>query len=117
MMVALLIAGAGFTGLTQVNATWSLMIIGFTAGMGHGLLFPSLISVTMRPVAADERGKVSGILTGGFDGGLFFGSVVMGQIGEYFGFAMIFATAAITIFIAFVVFLIIIRTLKASGLF
>jgi predicted MFS family arabinose efflux permease len=62
-------------------------------------------------VAADERGKVTGILSGGFDGGMFAGSMVMGQIGEYFGFPMIFAAAAFIIFIGFVAFLIIIRTL------
>jgi MFS family permease len=111
MMVALLIAGAGFAGLTQVNSTWSLMVIGCTAGTGHGLLFPSLIALTIRPVAADERGKVSGIISGGFDGGMFVGSMVMGQIGEYFGFSMIFAAAAVIIFIGFVAFLIISRTL------
>jgi MFS family permease len=112
IMVALLIAGAGFAGLTQVNSTLSLMAIGCTAGTGHGLLFPSLIALTIRPVAIDERGKVSGIITGGFDGGLFIGSVVMGQIGEYFGFTMIFAAAAFIIFIGFVAFLKIIRTLN-----
>jgi len=109
MTVALLIAGAGFAGLTQVNSTLSLMAIGYIAGTGHGLLFPSLIALTIRPVAAGERGKVSGILTGGFDGGLFIGSMVMGQIGEYFGFSMIFAAAAFIIFIGFVAFLKIIR--------
>lgn len=105
MLTALLIAGAGFAGLTQVNSTLSLMAIGFTAGTGHGLLFPSLIAVTIRPVAADERGKVSGILTGGFDGGMFVGSMVMGQIGDHFGFTMIFAVAAFIIFIGFITFL------------
>jgi MFS family permease len=115
MMVALLIAGAGFAGLTQVDSTLSLMVIGCIAGTGHGLLFPSLIALTIRPVAADERGKVSGILTGGFDGGLFVGSMGMGQIGEYFGFSMIFAAAAFIIFIGFVAFLKIIRTLGVSG--
>ncbi len=106
---ALLIAGAGFAGLTKVDSTLSLMVIGFTAGMGHGLLFPSLIALTIRPVAADERGKVTGILTGGFDGGMFIGSMIMGQIGEYLGFSMIFATAALVIFIGFVAFLKIMR--------
>ena len=48
---------AGFASLTQVNSTLSLMTVGFIAGMGHGLLFPSLIALTIRPVAANERGR------------------------------------------------------------
>jgi MFS family permease len=109
---ALLIAGAGFASLTQVNSTSSLMGVGFVTGMGHGLLFPSLIALTIRPVAADERGKVSGVLTGGFDGGMFMGSMVMGQIGEYYGFTMIFSVAAFIIFIGLVAFLKMTRTLQ-----
>jgi MFS family permease len=115
MMVALLVAGAGFAGLTRVNATWQLMVIGCTAGAGHGLLFPSLISLAIRPVAADERGKVTGILSGGFDGGMFVGAMVMGQIGEYFGFRMIFAAAAFILFFGFVAFLKIIRSQAHAG--
>ena len=105
IIFALLIAGAGFASLTQVNSTLSLMTVGCIAGMGHGLLFPSLIALTIRPVAANERGKVSGVLTGGFDGGLFVGSMLMGQIGEYYGFSAIFATAAVVIFFGFGAFL------------
>ncbi len=103
--VALVIAGTGFVCLMQVTSTAGLAGTGFVAGLGHGLLFPSLIAVTIRPIAAGDRGKVTGILTGGVDAGLFFGSFTMGQLGELFGFPAIFGMAAATIFVGFGVFL------------
>ena len=103
--VALVIAGTGFVCLMQVTSTVGLTWTGFVAGLGHGLLFPSLIALTIRPIAVGDRGKVTGILTGGVDAGLFFGSLTMGQLGDLFGFAAIFAMAAATIFVGLGVFL------------
>jgi predicted MFS family arabinose efflux permease len=103
--VALLIAGTGFVCLIQVTTTMGLTGTGFVAGLGHGLLFPSLIALTIRPIAAGDRGKVTGILTGGVDAGLFFGSLTMGQLGDFIGFQAIFTLAAATIFVGLGVFL------------
>lgn len=96
--LAMILAGIGFVCMTQVTTMVELIFTGFFAGVGHGLLFPSLLALTIRPIAARDRGKVTGILTGGFDSGMFLGSLVMGQLGEYLGFGMIFATAASTLF-------------------
>jgi MFS family permease len=103
--VALVIAGAGFVGLVQVTSTPGLIWTGLVAGLGHGLLFPSLIALTIRPIAAGDRGKVTGILTGGVDAGLFVGSFTMGQLGESFGYPSIFAMAAAAIFVGLGVFI------------
>lgn len=103
--VALVIAGAGFVGLMQVTSTAGLTWTGFVAGFGHGLLFPSLIAVTIRPIAVGDRGKVTGILTGGVDAGFFFGSLTMGQLGDVFGFPAIFAMAAVAVFLGLGAFL------------
>ena len=91
---ALLIGGIGFLCLITVSTTIGLIGTGFLAGMGHGLLFPSLFAVTIYPIAAGNRGKVSGALTGGFDAGVFTGALVMGQLGEIYGFPIIFGMAA-----------------------
>jgi MFS family permease len=105
IIAALVIAGTGFLCLIQVTSTEGLTGTGFVAGMGHGLLFPSLIALTIRPIAVGDRGKVTGILTGGVDAGLFIGSLTMGQLGDFFGFPAIFAMAAATIFVGLAVFL------------
>jgi len=103
--MALIIAGTGFVCLMQVTSTVGLTGTGFVAGMGHGMLFPSLIALTIRPIAVGERGKVTGILTGGVDAGLFLGSLIMGQLGDFFGFTAIFAMAAAAVFLGLAVFL------------
>jgi len=105
MPAALVMGGIGFLCLLGVSTTPGLVGTGFLAGMGHGLLFPSLIAVTIRPIATGNRGKVNGVVTGGFDAGVFIGALVMGQLGELFGFSIIFGTAAAAIFLGLGIFL------------
>ena len=105
MPFALVLAGIGFLCLIGVSTTAGLVGTGFLAGMGHGLLFPSLIAVTIRPITAGNRGKVNGVLTGGFDAGVFMGALIMGQLGEHYGFWIIFVTAAAAIFLGLAIFL------------
>jgi predicted MFS family arabinose efflux permease len=104
MPAALVMASVGFFSLIGVSTTTGLMGTGFLAGMGHGLLFPSLISVTLYPTSAGNRGKVSGALTGGFDAGVFIGALVMGQLGELYGFSTIFVMAAAFIILGLGIF-------------
>lgn len=96
---ALVLSGLGFITLVQVTSSLWLVCAGFIAGLGHGLLFPCLIALTIRPIAIADRGKVTGIITGGVDLGLFIGSLVMGQLGDYFGFQSIFIAAALIMFV------------------
>ena len=102
---ALVFSGFGFITLTQITSSLGLMGAGLVSGLGHGLLFPCLIALTIRPIAIADRGKVTGVITGGVDLGLFIGSVVMGQLGDYFGFKSIFAAAALTMFVGLFSFL------------
>ncbi len=101
---ALVFSGIGFITLTQISTSLGLMGAGLVAGMGHGLLFPCLIALTIRPIAIADRGKVTGVITGGVDLGLFVGSLMMGQLGDYFGFQSIFTAATITIFLGLLTF-------------
>jgi MFS family permease len=102
--VALVIGGIGFVCLTGVSTTPGLAGTGFVSGLGHGLLFPSLMGLTMRPIPSGNRGKVTGILTGGTDLGMFIGAMLMGQLGELFGFSIIFGSAAATLFLGLGIF-------------
>lgn len=103
--VALVMAGIGFLCLIGVSTTAGLMGTGFLAGMGHGLVFPSLFAVTLYPIKAETRGKVNGALSGGFDAGVFLGALVMGQLGELYGFSIIFGMAAACITLGLGIFL------------
>lgn len=101
---AMVIAGIGFISLIAVSNTLGFIMAGFVAGLGHGLFFPSLMALSIRHMVASNRGKVAGILTGGFDSGIFLGSLLMGQLGDILGFNAVFGLAAAATFIGFVGF-------------
>jgi len=101
---AMITAGIGFISLVAVSNTLGFIMAGFVAGLGHGLFFPSLMALSIRHMVASNRGKVAGILTGGFDTGIFLGSLLMGQLGEFYGFKAVFVLAAAAVFIGFIGF-------------
>jgi len=101
---ALVLSAFGFMSLSQVTSSLGLVGAGITSGLGHGLLFPSLIALTIRHIAIADRGKVTGVITGGVDLGLFIGSIIMGQLGNYLGFQSIFAAASFTMLVGLLSF-------------
>jgi len=72
-----------------------LIISGLIAGCGHGFIFPCLSALAIRDEPIHIRGKINGVFTGGVDSGLFFGSIVLGYIGEWFGYRPIFLTTSL----------------------
>ncbi len=80
----------GFLSMIAVTNNGLLILSGFITGTGHGFLFPCLNALAVRNEPAEIRGKISGIFTGSMDGGNLMGSVMMGYIGDWFGFKMIF---------------------------
>ena len=94
----------GFLSLIFVKDSWFLVVSGLVTGSGHGFVFPCLNALAFRNEPAHIRGKIAGISTGGMDSGMLLGSLIMGYIGDWFGFRPLFLTT----------FLIL---LSASGLF
>jgi len=87
---AIALNAIGFLSMVAVTNNGLLIVSGFITGMGHGFLFPCLNALAVRNEPAEIRGKISGIFTGSIDGGNLIGSVMMGYIGDWFGFKMIF---------------------------
>ncbi len=69
----------------QLAGPLLLNLAGACAGIGHGLLFPTLNTLAVRDEPGEVRGKATGIFTGGIDTGVFAGSLILGYIGEWFG--------------------------------
>ena len=90
---ALTITGAGLLALPLVQGHFALAVVGLASGCGHGLLYPALNSWAIRNEPAAVRGKVTGIFTGALDAGNFSGSLVLGLVGEYCGFSVLFLVA------------------------
>ncbi len=104
---AIALFATGYLILIVVSNNALLILSGFVAGAGHGFLFPCLNALAIRHEPAEIRGKISGIFTGSIDGGNLIGSVLMGYVGEWFGFRTIFLatffilTAGIISFVGF----------------
>jgi len=65
------------------------------SGCGHGFLFPCLNSLAIRNEPIDTRGKITGVFTGGIDAGAFVGSIILGYIGQWAGFQVLFLQQAL----------------------
>jgi len=96
---ALLITGSGLMVLAWISSDPGLAFAGALCGGGHGLLFPSLNSLAIRNEPFHLRGKITGIFTGGIDFGIFFGSVLLGRIGDVAGMSALFAVASAALLI------------------
>lgn len=98
---ALTLTGGGLLILMLLGGNSILALSGLMSGCGHGFLFPCLNSIAIRNEPIDIRGKIIGVFTGGIDAGAFVGSVILGYIGQWAGFQVLFFAAGLTLFIGF----------------
>ncbi len=89
----IVIYAAGMLLLPLAASLPYLAVMGVFAGIGHGILFPSLNSMAIRDQPAELRGKLTGIFTGGIDSGAFAGSLTLGYIGQWLGLNALFLFA------------------------
>jgi MFS family permease len=101
---AFVISATGFLSLIIVKESWYLIVSGLITGCGHGFIFPCLNALAIRDEPIHIRGKINGVFTGGVDSGLFFGSIVLGYIGDWFGYRPIFLTTFLMLIIGLGVF-------------
>jgi MFS family permease len=101
---AFIITSFGILMIIFLGGDLILILSGFISGSGHGLLYPCLNAIAVRNEPQDIRGKIIGIFTGGIDTGLFLGSILLGYIGKWFGFHVLFLVAGLTLFMGFGVY-------------
>jgi MFS family permease len=94
---ALVVTGAGLLLLIFLEGNFILILSGLISGCGHGFLFPCLNSLAIRDEPVHIRGKINGVFTGGIDAGVFLGSIILGFIGEWAGFRVLFLVAGISL--------------------
>lgn len=98
------LAASGLLLIPFIRGNILLIICGFIFGIGHGLLFPAINSMAIRNEPYAVRGKVTGIFTGGIDSGSFIGALILGQVGELFGYTGLFISAAIIVLCGLLIF-------------
>jgi len=101
---AFIITGTGYLVLMALGGSAILFISGAMSGIGHGLLFPSMNAFALRDEVKGVRGKINGIFTGGIDAGVFSGSIILGYIGEWCGFQILYLVAGIALFSGFMIY-------------
>ncbi len=102
---AFVITAAGFILLlTEDISSVLFLLAGACGGIGHGMLVPGMLSVAVRKVNRQDRGKATGVVTGGVDSGLFAGSMLLGFIGEKLGFTAIFYTSSLFLLLGLFIF-------------
>lgn len=99
------ITGIGFILQLLVDSGTGFFVCGFITGIGHAMVMPCLMSLAIKQVSPQNRGKANGVLTGGIDMGIFCGSLTMGFIGEYLGYISIFSISGMSLFIGLIAFL------------
>ena len=87
-----IVNGIGFLSLIFVRDSWLLVVSGFVTGLGHGFVFPCLNALAFRNEPVHIRGKIAGISTGGMDSGMLMGSLILGYVGDWFGYRPLFFT-------------------------
>ena len=100
---ALLLTAIGFILLVFVDSTPALILTGMVTGFGHGVTSPCVMSLALRSISSQHRGKANGLFTGGFDTGIFAGSLILGVIGERFGYDTLFISAGASLVMAVII--------------
>lgn len=101
---AFIITGTGFLVLMALGRESILVVSGLMSGCGHGLLFPSMNAFALRGEPKGIRGKIIGIFTGAIDAGVFSGSIILGYLGEWGGFEILFLVAGVALFTGFIIY-------------
>ncbi len=100
----LVLAASGLLLVPLVSGNLLLICVGFIFGIGHGLLFPAINAMAVRDEPYNVRGKVTGIFTGGIDAGAFCGALVLGMVGEFAGYSLLFICAGLVVLTGLLVF-------------
>jgi len=81
--------------LTSLSQFYTLIISGACAGVGFGALVPTLIALVADKTKPQERGVALGILTSFLDLGISAGAIVLGFVGEYWGYSALFGVGSL----------------------
>ena len=93
--VALVVSAIGFLGLVFAKSNTMFFLTGLFVGLGHGMIYPALAALVVRDRPYSIRPKMIAIYTGAVDGGVFAGSLLLGGIGEFWGFGALYLTACV----------------------
>ena len=91
--------------LSWIPNTLVLLIAASIYGTGFGLVQPALQAWSVKDTQIHRRGMANATFFSFFDLGIGIGSILFGQIAFYYSYEMIYITAALSVFICFLVYI------------
>ena len=88
--IVLMSSGMFCFSLVSTSRPWLVLVPAILSGGGHGLMFHTMTSLTIKPFPREVRGTGSVLALMMLDGGMFVGAPVLGRLGEWYGFSILF---------------------------
>lgn len=104
IMPFMLLVALAVLGLPALNSYWLLIVIGACFGLGFGAFMPVLNALVVDKTPAQERGSALAFFTSFMDLGIATGSVLLGFVGEWLGYAAMFYVAGATMLAGLLIF-------------
>jgi MFS family permease len=95
---ALLLVAANSLIISQISATWLLIVAGLIGGLGQGLIFPALSSLMVDLIGHHRRAFALSVYTTCFEIGFGLGLPVFGMVADHLGYRWMYATAGFYMF-------------------
>lgn len=98
LLAGMLIMTVGMFAYCLVSSSnpWLLAVPALLTGLGHGLMFHTMTSLTIEPFPIEVRGTGSALALMMLDLGMFLGSPILGWIGDVYGYSALFSAIAMT---------------------
>lgn len=100
---------AGMLLLAFLAHEWMLISAAFLYGIGYGTVQPALQAWAVNKAPADRKGMASATFFSLFDLGVGLGAMFFGFIAKYFGYSSIYITAAFSVMISIILYIIFIK--------
>jgi MFS family permease len=95
MIVGFSISIAGYLLLSLIHNTNAFLFSAFLIGIGSGILMPTVQAMVNNVVGVDRRGAANATITTAFDLGIGLGSLLLGFLADYIGFAGMYLSCTV----------------------
>lgn len=97
LLVGMFIMSIGMCcfGFVDAQHSWMIIVPALLTGAGHSLMFHTMVSLTLETFPNAVRGTGSALALIMLDLGTLVGAPVLGFIGEYFGFGVLFGSIGV----------------------
>jgi MFS family permease len=91
---SLVLIPIAFAVLAVASAKWEMVLSAILFGLGMGASYPAFAAFILANTDPERRARTFGSIVWAFDTGIGTGSLVIGALGEHFGFSLAFNVAA-----------------------